>query len=104
MLARLRHRLPRRPARALHASATARTTSYIPGGSAGLSAAIHLKQLQAGTGNEVLVVVLEKAGEIGAHISLARSSSPLPWTRSSRMAYNVSRPPASPAGDELEDA
>ena len=40
----------------------------VGGGPAGLSAAIRLKQLEAETGREISVVVLEKAGEIGAHI------------------------------------
>ncbi|KAH7101308.1 hypothetical protein BKA62DRAFT_192897 [Auriculariales sp. MPI-PUGE-AT-0066] len=37
-------------------------------GPAGLSAAIRLKQLEQESGREIRVVVLEKAGEIGAHI------------------------------------
>ncbi|KAF7323870.1 Electron transfer flavoprotein-ubiquinone oxidoreductase [Mycena kentingensis (nom. inval.)] len=37
-------------------------------GPAGLSAAIRLKQLEAETGKEVRVVVLEKGSEVGAHI------------------------------------
>jgi electron-transferring-flavoprotein dehydrogenase len=40
----------------------------VGGGPAGLSAAIRLKQLAADTGAEVSVCVLEKGGEIGAHI------------------------------------
>jgi electron-transferring-flavoprotein dehydrogenase len=40
----------------------------VGGGPAGLSAAIRLKQLAAEKGQEVSVVVLEKGGEIGAHI------------------------------------
>lgn len=40
----------------------------VGGGPAGLSAAIRLKQLAADKGNEVSVCVLEKGGEIGAHI------------------------------------
>ena len=40
----------------------------VGGGPAGLSAAIRLKQLAAREGGEVSVVVLEKGGEIGAHI------------------------------------
>ena len=40
----------------------------VGGGPAGLSAAIRLKQLAAEKGNEVSVCVLEKGGEIGAHI------------------------------------
>ncbi|WP_407529104.1 electron transfer flavoprotein-ubiquinone oxidoreductase [Methylobacterium oryzisoli] len=37
-------------------------------GPAGLAAAIHLKQLAAEAGSEVSVVVVEKGGEVGAHI------------------------------------
>ena len=40
----------------------------IGGGPAGLSAAIRLKQLAAKKGTEVSVCVLEKGGEVGAHI------------------------------------
>ncbi|QAU33163.1 electron transfer flavoprotein-ubiquinone oxidoreductase [Janthinobacterium sp. 17J80-10] len=40
----------------------------VGGGPAGLSAAIRLKQLAAAKGNEVSVCVLEKGGELGAHI------------------------------------
>ncbi|RDB26786.1 putative electron transfer flavoprotein-ubiquinone oxidoreductase, mitochondrial [Hypsizygus marmoreus] len=40
----------------------------VGGGPAGLSAAIRLKQLERERGNEIRVVVLEKGGEIGAHI------------------------------------
>jgi electron-transferring-flavoprotein dehydrogenase len=40
----------------------------VGGGPAGLSAAIRLKQLAAEQGKEVSVCVLEKGGEIGAHI------------------------------------
>jgi len=40
----------------------------VGGGPAGLSAAIKLKQLAAAKGNEVSVCVLEKGGEVGAHI------------------------------------
>ncbi len=40
----------------------------VGGGPAGLSAAIRLKQLAAETGREVSVCVLEKGGELGAHI------------------------------------
>lgn len=40
----------------------------VGGGPAGLSAAIRLKQLAAAEGNEVSVCVLEKGGELGAHI------------------------------------
>ena len=40
----------------------------VGGGPAGLSAAIRLKQLAAEKGQEVTVCVLEKGGEIGAHI------------------------------------
>ena len=40
----------------------------VGGGPAGLSAAIKIKQLAAEKGREVSVVVLEKGGELGAHI------------------------------------
>ncbi len=40
----------------------------VGGGPAGLSAAIRLKQLAADKGSEVSVCVLEKGGELGAHI------------------------------------
>ena len=40
----------------------------VGGGPAGLSTAIHLKQLAAQEGKEVSVVVLEKGSEPGAHI------------------------------------
>ncbi|MBK1890543.1 electron transfer flavoprotein-ubiquinone oxidoreductase [Undibacterium sp. 14-3-2] len=40
----------------------------VGGGPAGLSAAIKLKQLAVEKGNEVSVCVLEKGGELGAHI------------------------------------
>ncbi|KQQ97642.1 electron transfer flavoprotein-ubiquinone oxidoreductase [Massilia sp. Leaf139] len=40
----------------------------VGGGPAGLSAAIRLKQLAAEKGQEVSVCVLEKGGEVGAHI------------------------------------
>ncbi len=40
----------------------------VGGGPAGLAAAIRLKQLASQTGREINVCVLEKAGEIGAHI------------------------------------
>ncbi|MDQ2989740.1 MAG: electron transfer flavoprotein-ubiquinone oxidoreductase [Pseudomonadota bacterium] len=40
----------------------------VGGGPAGLSAAIRLKQLGAETGRQVSVCVLEKGGELGAHI------------------------------------
>ncbi len=40
----------------------------VGGGPAGLAAAIQLKQLAAAKGNEVSVCVLEKGGELGAHI------------------------------------
>src|SRR6478609_6171904 len=40
----------------------------VGGGPAGLSTAIHLKQLAAEEGKEVSVVVLEKGSEPGAHI------------------------------------
>ena len=40
----------------------------VGGGPAGLSCAIHLKQLAAAQEKEISVVVLEKGSEIGAHI------------------------------------
>jgi electron-transferring-flavoprotein dehydrogenase len=40
----------------------------VGGGPAGLSAAIRLKQLAAEQGHEIAVCVLEKGGELGAHI------------------------------------
>ncbi|MET0961602.1 MAG: NAD(P)-binding protein, partial [Noviherbaspirillum sp.] len=40
----------------------------VGGGPGGLSAAIRLKQLAAEKGREVSVCVLEKGGEVGAHI------------------------------------
>jgi len=40
----------------------------VGGGPAGLSAAIKLKQLAAAKGSEISVCVLEKGGEVGAHI------------------------------------
>ena len=40
----------------------------VGGGPAGLSAAIRLKQLALEKGQEVSVCVLEKGGELGAHI------------------------------------
>ena len=40
----------------------------VGGGPAGLSAAIRLKQLASEKGQEVTVCVLEKGGELGAHI------------------------------------
>jgi electron-transferring-flavoprotein dehydrogenase len=40
----------------------------VGGGPAGLSAAIRLKQLAAERGNDISVCVLEKGGELGAHI------------------------------------
>ncbi|MDE2428439.1 MAG: electron transfer flavoprotein-ubiquinone oxidoreductase [Burkholderiales bacterium] len=40
----------------------------VGGGPAGLSAAIKLKQLATAAGNEISVCVLEKGGELGAHI------------------------------------
>src|SRR6476660_3369044 len=40
----------------------------VGGGPAGLSAAIRLKQLAEEKGREVSVCVLEKGGEVGAHI------------------------------------
>jgi electron-transferring-flavoprotein dehydrogenase len=40
----------------------------VGGGPAGLSAAIKLKQIATSTGKDINVCVLEKAGEIGAHI------------------------------------
>ncbi|KAK9470362.1 uncharacterized protein V1510DRAFT_405091 [Dipodascopsis tothii] len=40
----------------------------VGGGPSGLAAAIRLKQLEAEKGHEIRVVVLEKAGDMGAHI------------------------------------
>ncbi|KAF8171427.1 hypothetical protein K438DRAFT_1852802, partial [Mycena galopus ATCC 62051] len=79
----MRPRLPRRSTRALHASASARLVSctlygltsepreeeavdacIVGGGPAGLSAAIHLEQLELDTRNEVRVVVLGRAGDM----------------------------------------
>ena len=40
----------------------------VGGGPAGLSAAIRLKQMAAEQGKEVSVCLLEKGGELGAHI------------------------------------
>src|SRR6059058_2773237 len=40
----------------------------VGGGPAGLSAAIRMKQLALDAGKEVSVCVLEKGGELGAHI------------------------------------
>lgn len=40
----------------------------VGGGAAGLSAAIRLKQLADAKGSELSIIVLEKAGEVGAHI------------------------------------
>ncbi|KAF7978549.1 hypothetical protein HWV62_45460 [Athelia sp. TMB] len=40
----------------------------VGGGPAGLSAAIRLKQLEQEKGREIRVVVLEKGGEVGAHV------------------------------------
>ncbi|KAJ7200876.1 FAD/NAD-P-binding domain-containing protein [Mycena pura] len=87
MLARRRPCLPIRLARRLHASAPRANSSYTPydpdaepreeelvdvcivgAGPAGLSAAIRLKQLEAETGKDVRVVVLEKGAEVGSHI------------------------------------
>ncbi|KAJ7435031.1 FAD/NAD-P-binding domain-containing protein [Mycena galericulata] len=87
MLARLRPRVAGGAVRRLHRSAPRLNSSYTPydpdaeareeelvdvcivgGGPAGLSAAIRLKQLEAETGKEVRVVVLEKGSEVGAHI------------------------------------
>ncbi|KAK7055256.1 electron transfer flavoprotein-ubiquinone oxidoreductase [Favolaschia claudopus] len=87
-LTQLRTRLFRRlPTRCLHTTSILRNSSsaaYDPdaepreeelvdvcivgGGPAGLSAAIRLKQLEAETGKEVRVVLLEKGSEVGAHI------------------------------------
>ncbi|KAF7300685.1 Electron transfer flavoprotein-ubiquinone oxidoreductase [Mycena chlorophos] len=85
MLARLAGRRAVRPARlGLSSRHNSTYTPYNPdaeareeeqvdvcivgGGPAGLSAAIRLKQLEAETGKEVRVVVLEKGSEVGAHI------------------------------------
>ena len=50
----------------------------VGGGPAGLSAAIRLKQLAAEKGNEVSVCVLEKGGEVGAHILSGAAMDPTP--------------------------
>ncbi|KAJ7732479.1 FAD/NAD-P-binding domain-containing protein [Mycena maculata] len=84
MLSRLRARLAARPVRPTPTRLNSTYTPYNPdveeraeeevdvcivgAGPAGLSAAIRLKQLEAETGNEVRVVVLEKGSEVGAHI------------------------------------
>ncbi|KAJ7473470.1 FAD/NAD-P-binding domain-containing protein [Mycena latifolia] len=84
---RLRPRLLAGSVRGIHTSKSVCNSKYTPydpdvetreeelvdvciigAGPAGLSAAIRLKQLEAETGKEVRVVVLEKGGEVGAHI------------------------------------
>lgn len=52
----------------------------VGGGPAGLSAAIRLKQLAAEKGNEISVCVLEKGGEIGAHILSGAVMDPIAIT------------------------
>jgi electron-transferring-flavoprotein dehydrogenase len=52
----------------------------VGGGPAGLSAAIRLKQLAAEKGNEVSVCVLEKGGELGAHILSGAVMDPIAIT------------------------
>jgi electron-transferring-flavoprotein dehydrogenase len=52
----------------------------VGGGPAGLSAAIRLKQLAAEKGNEVSVCVLEKGGEVGAHILSGAVMDPIAIT------------------------
>ncbi|KAF7342282.1 Electron transfer flavoprotein-ubiquinone oxidoreductase [Mycena venus] len=86
MLARLRPRLPGRPARSLHAI-TRSASSYTPyepsikprkekavnvcivsSSPASLSAVTRLRQLESKTGNEARAVPLEKGSEVGSHI------------------------------------
>ena len=52
----------------------------VGGGPAGLSAAIRLKQLAAEKGNDVSVCVLEKGGEVGAHILSGAVMDPIAIT------------------------
>src|SRR5919112_2167977 len=52
----------------------------VGGGPAGLSSAIRLKQLAAEKGNEVSVCVLEKGGELGAHILSGAVMDPIALT------------------------
>jgi electron-transferring-flavoprotein dehydrogenase len=52
----------------------------VGGGPAGLSTAIHLKQLAAEAGQEVSVVVLEKGSEPGAHILSGAVMDPIALT------------------------
>src|SRR6478609_10909232 len=52
----------------------------VGGGPGGLSAAIRLKQLAAEKGREVSVCVLEKGGEIGAHILSGAVMDPIALT------------------------
>jgi electron-transferring-flavoprotein dehydrogenase len=52
----------------------------VGGGPAGLSAAIKLKQLAAEKGKEVSVCVLEKGGELGAHILSGAVMDPVAMT------------------------
>jgi electron-transferring-flavoprotein dehydrogenase len=52
----------------------------VGGGPAGLSAAIRLKQLAAEKGNDVSVCVLEKGGELGAHILSGAVMDPIALT------------------------
>src|SRR3954471_11096327 len=52
----------------------------VGGGPAGLSAAIRLKQLAAEKGNDVSVCVLEKGGEVGAHILSGAVMDPIALT------------------------
>ncbi|MBS0307390.1 MAG: electron transfer flavoprotein-ubiquinone oxidoreductase [Proteobacteria bacterium] len=52
----------------------------VGGGPAGLAAAIRLKQLAAEKGREVSVCVLEKGGELGAHILSGAVMDPLAMT------------------------
>ncbi len=53
----------------------------VGGGPAGLSAAIRLKQLAAEQDREVSVCVLEKGGEIGAHILSGAVMDPIAHQR-----------------------
>ena len=51
-------------------------------GPAGLAAAIRLKQLAAETGKDISVVVLEKGGQVGAHILSGAVIDPVALDRS----------------------
>ncbi|KAF8144505.1 hypothetical protein K438DRAFT_1992755 [Mycena galopus ATCC 62051] len=68
MLARLRHRFLRRPARSLHAFASSCNSSCMPYDANSEPCEEEVVDLQSETGNEVRVVLLEKGSEIGSHI------------------------------------